>query len=151
MKRYLLAIMAAFTMSSVVLAQETTERKPMSEEEIIKHRTERMVKSYGLDDAQAAKLLELNKKFASKLPRRGMRPRGQRPDMKGQKPMEPKNAEGPAEQKAKRPDFEQMKKNIKEYDAQLQTILTQEQYEAYKADMEKMRQRGPRNRTKTSK
>ncbi len=139
--------MAAIAMSTVVMAQETQERKRMTKEEAIKMRTEQMVKTYGLDEAQSAKLLELNTAFADKMPARGMRPRGQRPDMKGEKPEgapeQPKTDKG---EKPQRPDFGAMKKIMEEYDAQLQTILNEDQYKAYKSDREKFRQRGPRNR-----
>ena len=41
-------------------------------------------------------------------------------------------------------NFQDMKKKMEEYNAQLQTILTEEQYAAYKSDREKMMRRGPR-------
>ncbi len=155
MKKIVFALLAAFTMSSVAMAQETTERKQLSETEMIKNRTDRMAKKYGLDDSQTAKLLELNTKFANKLPRRGAGLRGPRPN--GQKPALQKPENDPKFEKMEkgkrpeRPDIEKIKKNMEEYNIQLKAILSEEQYKSYQSDMEKMRQRGPRNRTRTSK
>ncbi len=174
MKNFIMVLMAAFMMTGTAVAQETKERKQMSETEMIKQRTDRMVKQYGLDESQSAKLLELNTQFAKKLPRRGMGPRGQRgarPEGNGQRGARPEgNGQGGArpegngqggvrpegngqrpEGNGQRPDFAQMRKNMEEYNAQLKTILSEDQYKSYQADMEKMRQRGPRQRnTKTS-
>ncbi len=163
MKKIVLALMAAMMMTGVVTAQETKkERKQISQTEMIKHRTDRMVKQYGLDDGQAAKLLELNTKYAKSLPGGGMGPRGRkgsRLDANGQQPTgskpegEPKDMKEGRNQKGQRPDFEKMKKTMDEYDTQLKGILSDKQYQSYKADMEKMRQRGPRgerDNTKTT-
>jgi hypothetical protein len=54
-----------------------------------------------------------------------LRPQGQRPQRQG--------------------DFEEMRKQMEAYDAELKSIMTEEQYQAYKAEQEKrMRQGGPR-------
>ena len=45
-----------------------------------------------------------------------------------------------------RGDREQMRKNMEEYDAELQKIMTEEQYNAYKADREKMMRERPQDR-----
>jgi len=154
MKNFIMVLMAAFMMTGTAVAQETKERKQMSETEMTKQRTDRMVKQYGLDESQSAKLLELNTQFAKKLPRRGMGPRGQRgarPEGNGQGGVRPEGNGQRPEGNGQRPDFAQMRKNMEEYNAQLKTILSEDQYKSYQADMEKMRQRGPRQRnTKTS-
>ena len=98
MKRIIMTLAAAVLISSTVLAQEKNDNR---KQEMIKHRTERTVKEYNLNDKQAKELLELNTKYADM-----MRPmhrhggpghhgmRGQRPeppkDMNGEKPEPPK-------------------------------------------------------------
>ena len=63
-----MTMMAAVLMSATAFAQDEKQcncnckckdKKP-DKTEMVKHRTDRMVKEYGLDEAQAQKLLELN-------------------------------------------------------------------------------------------
>ena len=146
-----MTIVAAVMFSSAAMAQD--QEKGKKKEEMAKHRTEKMVKDYDLNESQAAKLLELNTKYADKMrPHRGPRGphgphgmKGQRPeppkgDMKGERP-EPPTKEMKAEMEKKRAEME---KEQKAYDAELQKILTPDQYKLYQHDMQKHRNGGPR-------
>lgn len=150
MKKIVIAIAAAFLMSAGAMAQEENkgERKQPTKEQMAQHRTDGMVKQYGLNEEQAAKLLELNLKYSDQMgPRRGgPRHPGMRHQGEGSRKQMPDSVrkQGPREFKGERGNFQEMRKKMEEYDAQLQTILTKEQYDAYKADREKMRQQGPR-------
>ena len=65
MKQMIIAIAVAVIFSSAAMAQN--QEKGIKKEEMVKHRTEKMVKDYDLNDKQAAKLLELNTKYADKM------------------------------------------------------------------------------------
>lgn len=162
MKKIIMAIAAAVMMSSSVLAQENNpevrpEMKQPDMTEMVKNRTDETVKRYGLNEEQAAKLLDLNTRFADKIgPRGGMRrfgqPGGQRPDSVRQRPQRERGEMrgAPGGRRGGRPEgrgnFEEMRKNMEAYEAELQKIMTEEQYNAYKADREKRMQEGPRGR-----
>ena len=64
MKKIIVAMIALFALSSATFAQTEDSRSASrpSKEEMIKERTERTVKRYGLNDTQAKQLLELNTK-----------------------------------------------------------------------------------------
>ena len=148
MKQLLMTIVAAVMFSSAAMAQD--QEKGKKKEEMAKHRTEKMVKDYDLNESQAAKLLELNTKYADKMrphhgPRgphgmKGQRPEPPKGDMKGERP-EPPTKEMKAEMEKKRAEME---KEQKAYDAELQKILTPDQYKLYQHDMQKHRKGGPR-------
>ena len=134
---------AVLFISTTALAQEKNDNR---KQEMIKHRTERMVKEYNLNDKQAKQLQELNTKYADMMRpmhrhggpgHHGMRDQRPEPpkDMKGEKPEPPKG-----DMKEMR---EKMEKDMKAYDEELQKIMTPEQYKNYKADMEKRRKEGP--------
>ena len=82
MKKVMLTMVAVLMMSATAMAQDNNgqrQRRHMDKAEMVKMQTERMVKDYGLDEAQQAKLLELNTQFAGKLQMGGPRgPRGPR-------------------------------------------------------------------------
>ena len=120
-------------------------------------RTGMMVKELGLDENQAAKVKELNEKYANVLeaPHHGMRPRPDMKDMKEKKLLKVDALTGPTEQKVK-PERKRMEPSpemkekmqerhaqMKEYEEELKGILTEEQFKAYQ---EKMRPRHPRMR-----
>ena len=152
MKKVILAI-AATMMMTAAMAQDDNqpakrEGKKMDKTEMVKRRTDDAVKKYGLNEQQAKQLLDLNTKYADKM---GRGPRGQRPG----RDRKMGNADG--EKQDKRPELteeqrkemearhQEQEKAMKEYDTELQTIFTADQYSAYKADMEKrMKQGGPR-------
>ena len=164
MKRTVLAIAATMLMSASAMAQDDTqarpERKGFNPEQMVQKRTDDMVKTYGLNEEQAAKVLELNKKQSEQMrsmrSARGhqMRPGGPRPMKrdsleKGKRP-QPMEREGmkrpePREMdKGNRDDRRQeMRKRMEEYDNALKEIMTEEQYKAYKSDQEKRMKEGP--------
>ena len=128
-----MTLAAALFISSIALAQEKNDNR---KQEMIKHRTERTVKEYNLNDKQAKQLLELNTKYADMM--RPMHRHGGpgHHGMRGQRPEPPKGD--------MKEMHEKMEKDMKAYDEELQKILTPEQYKNYKSDMEKRRKEGPR-------
>ena len=148
MKQMMITMMAALLISTSAVAQEESKaqrpEKKFDKTEMVKHRTDETVKRYSLNDKQAKQLLELNNKYADKMGPRGGRPhhgpegkpgrppKGERPDAKGERPEPPKDGQHMERHK-------QMEETMKAYDAELQKIMTPEQYKAYKADMEKHR------------
>ncbi len=151
MKKIILAIAATMTMTAAMAQgnnqQEGSEPKKLDKTEMVKKRTDDTAKKYGLNDQQKEQLLSLNTKYADKIGGpRGMRPgRGGRPGARqgqngnGQRPQ--MTEEQRQEMQAR---FKEMNENMKAYDAELQKIMTPEQYKSYQADMAKMRNRGQR-------
>lgn len=161
MKQFMMTLVAALFISSAAFAHDKDD-KDTRKQEMIKHRTEQTVKDYNLNDEQAKQLLELNTKYADKMrPHRGRHHgphgmKGKRPesphcdgkckcpdapkgDKKGERPEPPKG-----DMKEKRAE---MQETMKAYDAELQKIMTPEQYKNYKADMAKRHshhKKGPR-------
>ena len=159
MKQIVMTIVAAVMFSSAAMAQD--QEKGKKKEEMIKHRTEMMVKDYNLNDKQAKQLLELNTKYADKM-RPGHHGRHGGPHgMKGDRPEPPKGErpEPPKDDKkcceCKKPSKEEMKakhkereESMKAYETELQKILTSDQYKSYQADKEKHHKKGPRPQPK---
>lgn len=148
MKKFILSLFAMLTVTTVALAQfpgGNGQRPRFNREEMIKARTEMMVKRYGLNEEQAAALQALNEKQTPQM--RGER-KGQKPeknDSTAQRPRrEGKKAEGMGERRGRTPRVGGMDREA--YNAELQKILTPEQYKAYQEDAEKMRQHFPRQR-----
>lgn len=147
MKQIIMTLVAALFISSTALAQENNDNR---KQEMIKHRTERTVKEYNLNEKQAKQLLELNTKYADMM--RPMHRHGGpgHHGMRGQRPEPPKdmNGEMPEPPKGDMKEMhEKMEKDMKAYNEELQKIMTPEQYKNYKVDMEKRikeRPRGPR-------
>ena len=149
MKKMILAFVALISMTAAQAQDDNNGKRPerpqMDRTEMVKHRTDDTVKKYGLDSNQAAKLLELNTKYADKMGRGfGGCPggfggqRGQR----GQRPQRPEMTEEMKQQmEAQR---KEQAEAMKQYDAELQTILTPEQYKTYKEDQEKRMKEGGR-------
>ena len=155
----MMTMMAAVMMSTAAFAQDCKDGKECKcsgkkgdKTEMVKHRTDKMVEKYGLNDQQAAQLLDLNTKYADKL-----EPRGGHRHHHG-----PKAGEGARDKKEKprtdaetgataQPDskFEARPKeheaDRKAYEEELQKIMTAEQYEAYQADMKKHKGHGPKH------
>jgi len=151
MKKLFIAFVLTMLFSIVGMAQGQRgqrQEKMMDKGEMIKHRTERMVKTYGLDEAQAQKLLELNTAFADKL----QRPRGPRPDRDaGSREQVDGMTGATAKPEGQRPSREEMevrmkkmRENMEAYNAELQKIFTTEQYAKYQEDMKKSRPVGRR-------
>ena len=127
MKKFLVSIFliaAVGTGASAQNEQGGNQRPRMDRTEWVKRRTEMMVQKYGLDEKQAAALKELNEKQ--------MMPRGN-----GQRPQRPEGAQAP--QQGPRPggNWQEM---MKQYNEELQKIMTADQFKAYTEDMEKRRQ-----------
>ncbi len=166
MKKMVLALVAMMTMTAAMAQGDNQKgeanRRKMNKTEMIKNRTNETVKKYGLNEQQAAKLLELNTKFADVMGP-GMRgPGGRGPRGNGgarPRPDDNTTAQQPqtdGKQKGNRPEMteemrEQMKAQrqkrqeaMKKYDTELQAIMTADQFKAYKADQEKRMKEGGR-------
>ena len=151
MKKIVMALVAAITMSATAVAQDENqhkqERTQPNREEMLKQRTEETVKAYGLNETQAAQLLELNRQFADKMgpmggPRQWGGRDGHRPQMsRGDKQSGDSVKAGEQRQRPSREEMEkrreEMKKNQEAYSAELKKIMTEEQYKAYQADVQK--------------
>lgn len=166
MKKIILAMAMTLLMSGTALAQQNDNKQMRRPDpaQMAQNMTERMVKRYGLDSKQEAKLLELNKEYAGKMPMMG-RPRGGRPGMHGGRPgmggkqpdMNGKQPDMNGKQPGtenhdstmtppQRPSKEEMDKRFKEmkadreaYNAKVKKIMTKKQYKKYTEDQEKMR------------
>lgn len=165
MKTTLMAIAAALMMSATVMAQNEQPQgqgpRQMDRAEMMKARTEQMVKEYGLNDEQAKKLEALNTEFAEKMPmmrfprREGQAGQGQRPERRegqagqGQRPERQQGdtlRRGQRQQgQGQRMNFEEMRKNMEEYNAALEKIMTQEQFAKYRESMGRRMGGGQRN------
>lgn len=139
-------MIAAVAMSFSAMAQEqpqNDQRREFNPEEMAKNRTEEAVKKYGLNEEQAAKLLDLNKRFSDK-----MRP--MRRDMRqgrpgGNRDRKMEVSDSARKEMRQRPDMrtrmEDMRKQMDEYNKELKGILTEEQFKAYEKDEQARRQR----------
>ena len=151
MKKILLTIVAGMLMTANVMAQEANQNRPerrqMDPKEMVKQRTNETVEKYKLSEEQAAKLLELNTKYMGKIPMgpmAGMRGQGRRPQgQMGQMPQRPQRPQNDTVQ-GRRPQMgqmgqmgnrEEMRKNMEAYNAELEKIMTQEQYAKYRESM----------------
>lgn len=161
MKKLVLTMIAMVTMSLSAMAQDTAQvHRQFNPEQMAKMRTDAVVKKYGLNDDQAKKLLDLNTRFAGKIrpmgPMGGQRRGGQR--MQGDRPqrMNPDSlrAQGQRRGQGQRGggfNREEMQKNMEDYNNELKSILTPEQYEAYQKDEQQNRRQfnGPRRERPT--
>ena len=158
MKRFFLLMTAAVLMGTTAVAQDN--RPQFDRTEMIKQRTDQMVEKYKLNETQAKQLLDLNTKNAETMgPMMGMgRMGGGRPGGMGGR--RGGGQAGPGGQGApqmggggfqmteeQRAQFEEMRKqreeNHKKYDAELEKILTPDQFKSYQEDQKQMReQRG---------
>ena len=163
MKKMILAIVAAITLSTTAVAQEENNqrrerRQQPDRTEMLKQRTDEMVKTYGLNEEQAKQLLELNTAFADKIGPMGGFQRG---GNNGRRPQADRRQMGNREQvdttkareQRQRPTREgmedrrkEMEQNREAYAAELQKIMTEDQYKAYQADMQKRMQNAPQGR-----
>lgn len=113
------------------------QRPRFNREEMIKSRTEMMVKKYGLDADQAAKLQALNERQMPQM--RGMRnaQRQEKADSTAQRHR--KEGKKREEQGQRRERGQRMGGfDMKAYNEELEKIMTPEQYKAYQEDMQKM-------------
>jgi Spy/CpxP family protein refolding chaperone len=158
MKKMILAFVAIMTMTAAQaqgnFGQGNGERREVDRTEMTKRRTDDAVKKYNLNEDQAAKLLALNTKYADKI---GFGMGGMRGGARGNRPR-PNFGDGGGQglgqgmgQGGQRPEMtEEMREQFakmrqereeaqKQYDTELQQIMTPEQYKAYQADQEEMR------------
>ena len=150
---------AAVLMGTAAMAQGNNGQRPQIDRtEMIKQRTDQMVEKYKLNETQAKQLLELNTKNADLMGRGmgmgrmggqgGRRGGGQgAPQMGGGQGAPQMGGGGFQMTDEMRAQFEEMRKqreeNQKKYDAELEKILTPEQFKSYQKDMEEQRaQRG---------
>lgn len=142
MKRLIMTLATALVLVASANAQDdnrTRERRQMDPAKMIQMRTEHTAKQYNLDEAQTAKLLDLNTKYSQTMFRgmgqrggQGMR-QGQRGGQRGQMTDEQR-----AEFQKRR---EEMQKQMEAYNTELKSIMTEEQYKKYQDDMQKFMQR----------
>ena len=149
MKKVIFTMMTALLVSTSAIAQEEkNDQRPQrkfDKTEMIKHRTDETVSRYKLSDKQAKQLLELNTKYADKMGPRGPHRHGHRPgagrpqmppkDMQGQRPEPPKDGDKMKERR------QEMEATMKAYDAELQKIMTSDQYKSYQEDQKKFREK----------
>ncbi|MCD7937005.1 MAG: DUF4890 domain-containing protein [Tannerellaceae bacterium] len=139
-KRFSLMMAAVFTLGglSMANANETREgRKGMDPKVRAEEMTERMVKEYNLTDAQKQQLLDVNQAMAEKMSTHPARPHqgkkeGNRDQARADRDGRRNRADAPklsAEEREKL--HQEMKKVRDDYNAQLQKIMTSEQYQAY--------------------
>ena len=133
MKKIVLMLVAAFFMGGAVMAQHARRGDKMPDPKVRAERmTERMAKEYSLDDNQKKQLLEANLAFVEKM---GNRPGKHHRKKEGKRPQltDEQRAERKAEIEKR---HEEMKAARTDYDAQLQKIMTKEQYAAYSKKMQ---------------
>ena len=134
MKKTIIITMAALMLGIVANAQghrgswqDRPQRERPDEATMIQERTDRMAEKYGLDEAQKAKLLELNKEYSFRM---------ERPEDRQHERMRQK----PALDEKKKLEFEarmkEMQSRREAYEEALKGILTEDQYQAYKKDQE---------------
>ena len=156
MKRFFFMMAATVLMGTTAMAQDN--RPQFDRTEMIKQRTDQMVEKYKLNETQAKQLLELNTQNAELMGRGmgmgrmggqgGRRGGGQgAPQMGGGQGAPQMGGGGFQMTDEMRAQFEEMRKqreeNQKKYDAELEKILTPEQFKSYQKDMEEQRaQRG---------
>ena len=150
---------ATVLMGTTAMAQGNNGQRPQIDRtEMIKQRTDQMVEKYKLNETQAKQLLELNTQNAELMGRGmgmgrmggqgGRRGGGQgAPQMGGGQGAPQMGGGGFQMTDEMRAQFEEMRKqreeNQKKYDAELEKILTPEQFKSYQKDMEEQRaQRG---------
>ena len=152
MKQIVMTLAAMLLLSTSAMAQGNFPQNGQRPDpkEMIQRRTDRTVQQYGLNAEQAKQLLSLNTKYADvMMPRGGLggqRGQGARPDGNRQRPAQGDSIRQPRGQRpegGQRPQGGQrpeMNEQMKAYEEELQKIMTPEQYKAYQADRERMRQ-----------
>lgn len=105
---------------------------------MIQERTDRMAEKYGLDEAQKAKLLELNKTYSLRIGRPDDRRDTTKFRKEGRK--QERMRQKPALDEKKKLEFEarmkEMQARREAYEEALKGILTEDQFKAYQKDQE---------------
>ncbi|MBQ6254235.1 MAG: DUF4890 domain-containing protein [Bacteroidales bacterium] len=166
MRKVFIFTVAALALSAGAFAQDFPQGPPQGgrfdPEAMIQMRTQRMVRELGLDEAQEAKLLELNKKYSDTIMARpGGRPGGPGMGRPGNPPQEGQNADAAnadtkaAKKAAKKAKKEQRKQEeaqaadeakaaLEAYENELKEILTEDQFKTYQENKNRRPQgRGP--------
>lgn len=146
MKKFGLLMFALMMMGSVVLAQGARRGGEQMDPKVRAERmTERMVKDLSLNDTQKKQLLELNQNWIAKMTGNMQQGRNKQ-DNDSTAAKKQKREEAPKMTKEEREKMmQEMKVAREDYEAQLQKILTKEQYEAYtKQQAERRQQQGQR-------
>lgn len=161
MKRIVFMLVAAFLMGGMAMAQHARRSDKMPDPKVRAERmTERMVKEYSLNDTQKQQLMEANLALVERM---GDMPMHRRADMKRSKmgndscccakadkhhkkdakvdKKEGRRARMTDEQRAqKKAEMEKKREEMQAaritYDAQLQKIMTKDQYAAYSKKMQ---------------
>lgn len=155
MKKVILSLVALVAFSIVSLAQDFNGQRPqrMDRTEMIKRRTQQMVEKYGLNDEQAAALQALNEKTTPEMG--GNRNGGPRPERNDSVQPRQRRNDGNVERGnrgergmnrggqrgGQRGGMGFGRRNMEEYNNELQKIMTPEQYQKYTDDMKQMRER----------
>lgn len=164
MKRISLLMIVALLMGGMAMAQQNRRDKKVDPKVRAERMTERMVKEYSLNDAQKKQLQEANLALVEKTGDKAMHRRGElrkgknesdscccakaghRKDAKvnkkdGKRPQltDEQRAQAKAGMKKQR---EEMKAARTAYDAQLQKIMTKEQYAVYTKNMKERKEQG---------
>lgn len=144
--------MAAIMVGATAMAQDQSADNT----EMVKKRTEAVAEKYGLNEEQTQKLLELNTKYANLMgpgPGQGGGRPGGGPGGDGGSGRPEGGPGGPGggdSVRAERPQMseeqrKEMQEKMEAYDKELQEIMTEDQYNSYKSDMQNRRGGGPRN------
>ncbi len=115
MRKISLILVSLLMVGNLVFAQNPGRMNRETAQEM----TERMVKSYSLDDNQKTQLLEINQKYMEESQKRFEAMRGQGQDMS-------------SEQRDKL--RQEMTASREAYNEKLQKLFTEEQYKAYQKD-----------------
>jgi Spy/CpxP family protein refolding chaperone len=163
MKKMMFTMAAAMMFSISAFAQmggAPQQLSPEQQKEMIQQRTDETVKQYSLNEDQAKQLLDLNTKYADKMPmgfgRMGGGRRGGQGAPGGGAPQggfgggAPQGGFGggqmPQMTEEQRARMEEMRKQMTEtreaYNKELEKILTPEQYKKYQEDQQNRRGRG---------
>ncbi|MCR4853159.1 MAG: DUF4890 domain-containing protein [Prevotella sp.] len=156
MKKLFVTMAMVVALTTANAQTEKPQRQPRMD------RTEMMVKEYGLNADQAAKLKKLNEKYADMFQRgpRGGRPGGPRGGARPQGQMQPPaDGQSGASGQAQRPPrqdgngnhqkrMEENRQKMDQYNKELQGIMTSAQYQAYQKKMEEMRKNRPQRKKK---
>ena len=149
MKKILLTLAAAFIMSATAFAQGGFGGgQQFDPEQMIKMRTDRTVEQYKLNADQAKQLLDLNTKYNDRLMGGFGGFGGRRGGGMGQGGGFGQGGQMPELTEEQRAQMEEARKKReeaqKEYDAELEKIMTPEQFKQYQEDQKNRRQRGGR-------
>lgn len=138
MKKLSLLFVMSLLAGTMAFAQNDKTAAPkyraINKTEMVKMRTERMVKNLGLNQAQADSLLALNTEFADQMP--GMRMPGRQQRAKGS---------DSTSVEARRNFMETRKAAVEKYNNRLKSFLTEEQMTKYN-EMHKQRMQNMRGK-----